>query len=368
MQISPHLVDAFADLTGDRSSLHMDEAFAARSAYRGRVAHGFLPVLSIAAALPRSGATPTRIARMSAQFLKPVFLNDRLKLRVEAPPSGGDGDAMTTEFTFCQADAGTPVTMARVTLCPDDAAPAAHTAVGSLPVSLPTEQPGEQDLHLGQIAKGDTAALSFRVTPAALARCRTLMASAFGVDRAASAEMWESPELMAACCVSTVAGMQLPGRRATLIDFVLAFDAPIRLDKTYRLTATVKHKSESTGTITARLTIEDELGNSPQASGQFTARVNEGPTRGPSVEDLRGQDVDLGLKESARRPRSCSRFMARKSSSTICAVMTKRGGSLTRSAPAAGTRLPSKATFRIVSKYSGSWPPHVSSTGRSTRW
>ena len=43
-RVSAELVDAFADLTGDRSSLHVDDLFADGTMYRKRVAHGMLPV------------------------------------------------------------------------------------------------------------------------------------------------------------------------------------------------------------------------------------------------------------------------------------------------------------------------------------
>src|SRR5262245_40602566 len=35
-------VEAFADLTGDRNPIHLDPGFAARTPFRGRIAHGLL--------------------------------------------------------------------------------------------------------------------------------------------------------------------------------------------------------------------------------------------------------------------------------------------------------------------------------------
>ena len=46
--ISPPMVATFAALTGDRSNLHVDEAFARRSSYRQPVVHGMLPVACLA--------------------------------------------------------------------------------------------------------------------------------------------------------------------------------------------------------------------------------------------------------------------------------------------------------------------------------
>ena len=43
-RVSEEMVQKFAALTGDRSALHMSEAFARRSAYRRPVVHGMLPV------------------------------------------------------------------------------------------------------------------------------------------------------------------------------------------------------------------------------------------------------------------------------------------------------------------------------------
>ena len=40
--ITKNLIDEFAQLSGDRSPIHMSDAFAVDEEFRGRIAHGFL--------------------------------------------------------------------------------------------------------------------------------------------------------------------------------------------------------------------------------------------------------------------------------------------------------------------------------------
>ena len=83
-QLSQGEVETFARLTGDFNSIHLDEEFARRTFFRGRVVHGLL-----------SGSLISRIIGMSLpghggvylsqtfQFLKPVRTNDPLKVVAE---------------------------------------------------------------------------------------------------------------------------------------------------------------------------------------------------------------------------------------------------------------------------------------------
>ena len=79
MTIEADDVRTFADLSGDFSPLHMDEEFARRSRFRGRVVHGLLPLTAVSTLvgmyLPGRYAT---ILALEAAFLAPVRIGDQL--------------------------------------------------------------------------------------------------------------------------------------------------------------------------------------------------------------------------------------------------------------------------------------------------
>lgn len=83
VEISDARVVQFAEASDDFNPLHMDEAFAARTAYRGRIAHGLLSA-SIGSAvvgtiLPGAGAI---FLGQTLSFRKPVRIGDVLTARV----------------------------------------------------------------------------------------------------------------------------------------------------------------------------------------------------------------------------------------------------------------------------------------------
>jgi acyl dehydratase len=80
-------VEAFAALTGDRNPIHLDAAFAARTPFRGRIAHGLL-VEALASGLAWEMGifreTIVALSRIEIEFVAPLRppANLRLVLRV----------------------------------------------------------------------------------------------------------------------------------------------------------------------------------------------------------------------------------------------------------------------------------------------
>jgi len=79
-------VSAFASLSGDQNPIHTDEAFARRTPFRRRVAHGLL-VQSIVSGLAHRTAifegTIVAIAEMLVRFEAPVFFGDTVRAELE---------------------------------------------------------------------------------------------------------------------------------------------------------------------------------------------------------------------------------------------------------------------------------------------
>ncbi|MBP7588028.1 MAG: MaoC family dehydratase N-terminal domain-containing protein [Thermoanaerobaculia bacterium] len=82
-------IAAFAELSGDRNPLHLDEEYARGTAFGGRVAHGALGIAVATGLMAQSGLTAgTLVALLGLdwRFVAPIRPGDRLslKLRVAA--------------------------------------------------------------------------------------------------------------------------------------------------------------------------------------------------------------------------------------------------------------------------------------------
>jgi 3-hydroxybutyryl-CoA dehydratase len=81
--ISDDDVRAFAEATGDRNPLHLDEEFAKQTRFGRRIAHGMLSASLISAViaseLPGQGGI---YLGQTLQFVAPVFLGDTVTARV----------------------------------------------------------------------------------------------------------------------------------------------------------------------------------------------------------------------------------------------------------------------------------------------
>jgi 3-hydroxybutyryl-CoA dehydratase len=78
-KVSAYDLDTFAALTGDSNPIHLDEAFAAGTLFKGRIAHGMLTATFISAIfgtkLPGPGAI---YISQSLNFRAPVRIGDEV--------------------------------------------------------------------------------------------------------------------------------------------------------------------------------------------------------------------------------------------------------------------------------------------------
>ena len=74
---------AFAELSGDRNPLHLDEAYASGTPFGGRVAHGALGIALATGLMAQTGLTAgTLVALLGLdwRFVAPIRPGDRLRL------------------------------------------------------------------------------------------------------------------------------------------------------------------------------------------------------------------------------------------------------------------------------------------------
>ncbi len=80
--VSEAAVAAFAEVSGDTNPLHLDEAYAAGTQFKGRVAHGMLAGGYISAVLGMQLPGPGAIyVSQSLKFRRPIRIGDRVLAR-----------------------------------------------------------------------------------------------------------------------------------------------------------------------------------------------------------------------------------------------------------------------------------------------
>jgi 3-hydroxybutyryl-CoA dehydratase len=99
-------VRAFAELTGDRNPVHLDEEYAAATRFGRRVAHGMLGASLISAALANElPGRGTVYLSQTLRFTAPVFPGDTVTARVVVKAVREDKPVVTLE-TVCTNQRG----------------------------------------------------------------------------------------------------------------------------------------------------------------------------------------------------------------------------------------------------------------------
>lgn len=83
-RITSREVELFAEATGDRNPVHLDEDVAARSQFGGRIAHGMLTAGLVSAAIATKLPGPGAIyLGQSLRFTRPVRIGDTVTVKLE---------------------------------------------------------------------------------------------------------------------------------------------------------------------------------------------------------------------------------------------------------------------------------------------
>ena len=113
-------VASFANLSGDFSELHMDEEFARRSRFRGRIVHGMLPLSAVSALvgmyLPGRHAT---LLALEADFRSPVRIGDRLQVSGKVLTKSASTRILKLQVVMTNQTTGQRVTEGKVEVLVD---------------------------------------------------------------------------------------------------------------------------------------------------------------------------------------------------------------------------------------------------------
>lgn len=82
--VTAYQVELFAEATGDRNPVHLDEEAARRTQFGGRIAHGMLTAGFVSAALASKLPGPGSVyLGQTLRFTRPVRIGDTVTVRLE---------------------------------------------------------------------------------------------------------------------------------------------------------------------------------------------------------------------------------------------------------------------------------------------
>jgi len=115
-------IEGFAAVSGDRNPVHMDEAYAAGTPFKGRIAHGMLSAAYISAVLGMDLPGPGAIyLSQTLSFKRPVRIGDAVTARVTVAAIDAD-KARVTFKTQCLVNGKAVVDGEAVVMVPRRAA------------------------------------------------------------------------------------------------------------------------------------------------------------------------------------------------------------------------------------------------------
>ena len=76
-------INLFSEVSGDKNPLHLDEDFAKKTIFEGRIAHGMLTASHISAAIVNFAGPGWIYINQSLKFRSPVRIGDRVDTHLE---------------------------------------------------------------------------------------------------------------------------------------------------------------------------------------------------------------------------------------------------------------------------------------------
>ena len=83
VQVTDKMVQQFAELSGDRNPIHMDETYAAKTRFGRRIAHGMISGALISAALVKLIGGAGVYLGQTLKFVNPVFIDDMITITIK---------------------------------------------------------------------------------------------------------------------------------------------------------------------------------------------------------------------------------------------------------------------------------------------
>ncbi len=102
-QVTDKMVHQFADLSGDRNPIHLDDAYAAKSRFGRRIAHGMIVGALISRALVDGLGVGGIYLGQNLKFVNPVFIDDVVTVTIKITGLRKEKGIATVETTAVNA-------------------------------------------------------------------------------------------------------------------------------------------------------------------------------------------------------------------------------------------------------------------------
>ncbi len=120
--ITEHDLDLFAEVSGDRNPLHMNEEYAKGTIFGQRIAHGALTASYISGILGNNLPGPGSIfTGLSMRFRRPVYIGSSVTVRAEVTEMRSRGNRVTLKVT-CVVDGKAAISGEALVTVPNRAA------------------------------------------------------------------------------------------------------------------------------------------------------------------------------------------------------------------------------------------------------
>jgi len=232
----------FSAASGDRNPLHLSPQYADRTSYGQRVVFGPLGAIACLGSMPTLGGL--RITGLTADFLRPIFLNIDYRVRTEV----ADGEWVARLYDGSVLVLSLAVKASG--FAPDDDA-----GISSAPFVQRSEAVirGENEITEGLQVSGRHA-------------CDSSALAALALRWKVTAH----PSVLAVFSLSSyVVGMELPGRTALFFKLVLELHSPAKRAAEMNYQASVRSFDVRTGQV--RMDVSIASGEARVASGEYWA-------------------------------------------------------------------------------------------------
>lgn len=300
-KVTDDMVRKFAVLTGDYSSLHMDEMFARRSVYRENVVQGLLPIMFISfLGWSQFGDSVFFLKEISSNFLKPIFIEDTLTLNAKLKEIKNAEGLLKFEYVIKNRKSNSNISLGIFILEMGKRDEEGETVDLSVNDSSTMVAPllEERTFSLDEISEGDKDAFDFIVSESSK-RCLYEILKIGSLNKNNSDLFkWENSfdpkNFLVSALISTFAGMRIPGRYASILNLNMVFNRNILLQKKYRFEGEVAFKS-SASSITENIVLYGD--NKISGKGTVNVRINEKPVKMMDIKTIKEKGLDLGLKD-----------------------------------------------------------------------
>jgi len=286
--ITQAMIDAFARLTGDYNSMHMNAEIARKSRYRRIIVHGMLPFSFLSVIQQKFPQQQIVFKELSCHFNKPVYAGDVVTLNISIRQK-------TDEIYSFQGQWRRKYNSEILLLAKG------NLSVSDVLVNIvdSTDDDKRDSFLLTQTTENQYTIielsdqyekLAFNISAELVEQYTASVLTAVN-EHDKSYRL--CPNLLATLLLSTMVGMRLPGRYATFTRFNITFNQYLILQQIYEIHARLDEVSVEAEHIMANCEIR--LKNKVYATGKYEVAVNSPPKTMLSCAQIKQSMMDFSL-------------------------------------------------------------------------